>query len=169
MNHLMDKLLPVFVGLETERDEYQLIEGRKIMAYCHVYSFYAVSIAMLLSLLYDLYFETLSIGTLLLLFIQQATAAYTFAITRKLNIDIDEVYNYETYKNRLKTLRVKSFKIGLFFGSVMYVWMELIFPHFIGESINLNLKSIVRYIISGIFFGTVMYFAAKSKIIKEYD
>ncbi|UTH13875.1 DUF3278 domain-containing protein [Macrococcus equipercicus] len=169
MNHLMDKILPVFVGLETERDEYMRLQGRKIMAYCHVYSFAIVSIAMMISLIADLYFDMISIGTLLLFVIQQIVAIYTLIKSKKMNLDTDEVYSKIEYKEKLKTLRFQALKIGILWGTTMFVWMELVFPHLSGESSNLAIDGVYRWALGGLFFGTIMYFVAKSKIIKEYD
>lgn len=124
---------------------------------------------MMISLISDLYFEKISIGTLLLLVIQQVMAIYSLVKSKKLNLDTDEVYSPEDYNNKLKTLRFQSLKQGLLWGSIMYVWIEFVFPHLLNEPSNFSWEGILRWSLGGLFFGVVMYFAGKSKIVKEYN
>ncbi len=169
MNKLEKKLLKHTVGYLEDRDEYQQGVIYKTFTTSGIYSFYLITLCMLVSFVFDTINHTLTFGTLALLFIQQFNCYYMFIKLRKSGVDITEVDDNATYSTQIKKLRKQIIIVSTLWGFSMFVMTEYIFPTLLGERINIELFQIFVLICSTIFVGVSFYLVAKSKLKNVSD
>lgn len=166
---LLDKLKPGFLGIDMKRDEYLRQEGNKIMAVGHIYSFFLLGLLMLVSLIWDLLHNTISLATILLFVILQIISIYFIIQSKKINVLSSEAYSPQEYKERLKSYKLQTLKGSLLWGSWMYVWINIINPMIIGDTFHFDWKSLIVLAVGTIFFGITIYWVMKSRLKKEYE
>ena len=166
MKKLEEKLFKRYIGFIDERDEYQKSVIYKTLAKLNMYSFYLISILMLISLIFDTINHRFTFGTFALLFIQQFNAYYILIQLRKSGVDITEVYDNITYLKQLKRLKKQSVISGIQWAFFMIIMNNYIFPSLLGENIILNIKSIIIWSLGGLSFGLGLYFIEKVKLRK---
>lgn len=169
MKNLEEKLFNRYIGFIDERDEYQKSVIYKTLAKLNMYSFYLISILMLISLIFDTISHRFTFGTFALFFIQQLNAYYILIQLRKNGVDRTEFYDNVTYLKQVKKLKKQSIIAGIQWAFFMIIMNSYIFPSLWGENIIVNIKSIVVWSLGGLFFGVVMYFLGKLKLKKVDD
>ncbi|WP_414045275.1 DUF3278 domain-containing protein [Macrococcus equi] len=165
---LLDKLKPSFLGVEMDRDEYLRQEGNKIMAASHVYSFFGILILTMVSFIWDITHEMISLSTIMLFLTGQIVNIYFLIGSKDKNILTNEVYSPEAYKEKLKIYKMKSIKGTFLWGIWMYVWLEFINPMIVGEKYTFEWTTLFITMIGSIFFGVTIYFVMKFNLKKEY-
>lgn len=168
MKNLEEKLFNRYIGFIDERDEYQKSVIYKTLAKLNMYSFYLISILMLISLIFDTISHRFTFGTFALFFIQQFNAYYILIKLRKSGVDITEVYDNITYLKQLKRLKKQSIIAGIQWAFFMIIMNNYIFPMISSGDIIVNTKSVVIWSLGGLFFGVVIYFLGKGKL-KKFD
>ncbi|CEN29936.1 MAG: hypothetical protein ACLUG9_16995 [Paraclostridium sordellii] len=166
MNKLKKNLLKLYIGYLEERDEYQQCVIYKTLAITNIYSFYLLSVCMMVSLIFDSINHTLTFGTIALVFIQQFNTYYIFNKLRKNGIDKTEFYDDITYSRQIKKLRKQAIITGIQWGFYMLLMMEYIFPTLLGERISIDLFEVLLWLFGGVLFGGSMYILGKLKLIK---
>ncbi|WP_107841629.1 DUF3278 domain-containing protein [Metasolibacillus meyeri] len=168
-NKLEGRLLQRYIGYLGERDEYQKSIIYKVLANANVISFALITAFMLISLSWDLYHQQFTLGTFLLLVVQQTNSYYVLFKLKKYRVNETEIYTVEEYKERIKKLKKSSFVAGLNWGLLMFVLMEYFFPMLSKESINVGWFEIILWLTGGLFFGVAMYFIAKGQLKLETE
>lgn len=163
-----NKMLNRLIGVDNDRDEYQLQEIYKELASAGALMWYLSIGVMGICLLVDTFNHTLSVGTIGLLIVNMIYASKVFIRVRKKELDSMECANEAEYKEKLKVMRKGGFKGGLLFGFYMTVMNVYLFPFIAGDRIELTWRSLIIQICVGLFFGVAMYFVGKSKIKKCY-
>lgn len=166
MKKLEEKLFKRYIGFIDERDEYQKSVIYKTLSKLNMYSFYLISILMLISLIFDTISHRFTFGTFALFFIQQFNAYYILIKLRKSGVDITEVYDNVTYLKQVKKLKKQSIIAGIQWAFFMIIMNSYIFPSLLGENIIVNIKSIVVWSLGGLSFGLGLYFIGKVKLRK---
>ncbi|WP_042274389.1 DUF3278 domain-containing protein [[Clostridium] dakarense] len=166
MNKLENKLLKHYIGYVEERDEYQQGIINETLTTANLYTFYLLTICMLVSLIFDSINHKLTFGTFAMFFIQQFNAYYILIKLRKSGVDKTEFDDNATYSTQLKKSKKQTIIAAIQWGFSMLVMMEYIFPTLLGERINIGLFQIIVWICATLFFGTSCYIIAKSKLKK---
>ena len=166
MKFKYSKFMSSFVGLEMEDDEYQRQMGFEILTNAFNYLFILLSSLMLVSLVWDVMHLTISVGTILFFIILQASSIILLNKSRKNQAAVTEVYSDEEYKEEIHKLRKSSIKIGLYWGTSMYITMEIIFKVVAGEKFEFSFFDLIIWILGGALFGTMMYYTSKLKVKK---
>lgn len=169
MKRLDTDYLSSFMGLDMTNDEYQRQQGYIILANCFNYLFYLIAASMLISLIWDISHQTFSTGTILIFLILQGISIFIINQNRKTQSDITEVYSDEDYQSEINKLKRQSFKLGLYWGTCMYVMIEILFKIISGETYEFDWFNLFIWIIGGLFFGLSMYFIRKMKIKKATE
>ena len=169
MNKLETKLLKYYIGYEQPRDEYQQGVIYKTLTISNLYTFYLITICMLVSLIFDSINHKFTFGTFALFFIQQFNAYYVLSEMRKSGVDITEFDDDMDYHEQVKILK-KRITIGAIRWTLcMFVMMEYMFPTLWGDPIDMSWGQIIKTICSGILFGVLCYVFSKSKLKKIED
>ncbi|WP_144781758.1 DUF3278 domain-containing protein [Macrococcoides caseolyticum] len=158
--------LSAFTGLDMTNDEYQRQQGYLILTNCFNYIFLLIPILLLGSLAWDSYHQIISAGTIIFFITQQVLSIFVLNHIRKTKVDISEYYTHDDYKVELKKVKLQSVKIGLYWGSTMYLLMEVLFKLISGEKYEFSWFNLLIWVLGGAFFGTMMYFVARTKIKK---
>lgn len=166
MKFKYSKLMSTFVGLEMEDDEYQRQMGFEILTNAFNYIFILLCSLMLISLFWDIMHQTISVGTILFFIILQVSSIILLNKSRKNQAAITEVYSDEEYNEEIHKLRKSSIKIGLYWGTTMYITMEIIFKLAAGEKFEFSFFNLIIWILGGALFGTMMYYASKLNVKK---
>lgn len=166
MKRLEEKLFKHYIGYLDERDEYQQSVIYKTLAKVNMYSFYLISLLMMVSLIFDSVNHRFTFGTVALFFIQQFNAYYISIKLRKSGVDTTEFDDNTTYLIQLKKLKKQSIMAGTQWGIWMLIMMDYIFPVLEGEKIEGGLISVIIWTCGGAFFGGAMYLFGKLKLTK---
>ncbi|MDJ1155255.1 DUF3278 domain-containing protein [Macrococcoides caseolyticum] len=161
--------LSSFMGLDMTNDEYQRQQGYIILANCFNYLFYLIVASMFISLIWDISHQMFSTGTILMFLILQGISIFIINQNRKTQSDITEVYSDEDYQSEINKLKRQSVKLGLYWGTCMYVMIEILFKIISGETYEFDWFNLFIWIIGGLFFGLSMYFIGKMKIKKATE
>lgn len=164
MKNLETKMLRRYVGYSGERDEYQRGKIYEILANANMLTFYLTTILMMVSLVCDSIHQQFTLGTFLLLIIQQFNSIYILVKVRKYQVQKTEYYDEESYRLAVKTLKVKGFWAGLDWGFWMFIWMTFISPSLWGDPIRVSWWNILLWSLAGFFFGFTMYLFSKSQL-----
>ena len=165
---LEEKLFQRYIGFIDERDEYQRSVIYETLSKLNMYSFYLINTLMFISLIFDTINHTFTFGTFALLCIQQFNSYYILIKLKKKGVDTTEFYDENSYRKAIKNLRKKSIIAALQWGLSMFILMSYIFPTLEGESIRVNLISVIIWTLAGAFFGLSIYLLAKTKVKKVY-
>ncbi|RDY22644.1 DUF3278 domain-containing protein [Romboutsia maritimum] len=166
MKRLEEKLFKHYIGYLEERDEYQQSVIYKTLAKANMYSFYLISLLMMVSLIFDSVNHRFTFGTVALFFIQQFNAYYVSIKLRKSGVDTTEFDDNTTYLIQLKKLKKQARMAGIQWGLSMLIMMDYIFPALEGEKIKLDLISVIVWTCGGALFGGVMYLFGKLKLTR---
>lgn len=168
MNKLEQHLIKRYVGYSTERDEYQKSEIYKSLAGAGVLTFYLLSASMIVSLIFDLYQQRASFGTVALFLIQLFNEYYVIIKLNKNKANITEIYTKEDYAREVKKLKKSAVRVFLSWTITMYGLNAYLLPLLMGEVLEFKWFVLWIWTGSGIIMGLLMYFLAKSqlKIVK---
>lgn len=169
MNKLETKLLKHYIGYEQPRDEYQQGVINETLTTANLYTFYLLTICMVISLIFDSINHKFTFGTFALFFIQQFNSYYVLSKMRKSGVDITEFDDDMDYKEQVKILRNKTIIGAIQWTLWMVVTMGYIFPTLWGDPINMDFTQIMIFICSGVLFGVLCYVFAKGKLKKLED
>lgn len=165
---MKNQILNRFIGVMDDRDEYQLFEIHKQLAFSGILLWYLSMILMFISLVIDTTQNTLSFSTPALLIINMVYAVMTLIRLRKKQLDETDCASIEEYEEKKKQLKKTSFIIGIQWGLFMIVFMGYVSPYLSTGEIDVSLPVILTYALGGIFFGGTMYWFSKSKLKKHF-
>ena len=169
MNKVKKHMLHRFVGFLGERDEYQEKIIYEVLGNANMLTFALLTIGTLVSFIWDSVHGTISLGTILLLLIQQFNSFYIVLKMKKYKVDQTEFYTQESLDKAIRKVKIKSVWAGIDWGIWMFVWLHIVFPVLWKEPINISwFDGITMIMISG-WFGGCMYALARSKfkLVKE--
>lgn len=125
MKNWKEKLLRRYLG---ERDEYEKSKIYEILADNNMLTFYLISLAMMISFVWDTIHQQFSLGTFLLFAIQQFNSYYIVLKMRKYRLLKTEFYDKKSFDAALKDMKRKSFWGGLDWGFFMFITNSYILP-----------------------------------------
>lgn len=164
MKSLESKMLRRYVGYLGERDEYQRGKIHEILANANMLTFYLITILMMISLVWDSIHQQFTLGTFLLLIVQQFNSIYILVKMRKYQVQKTEYYDEESYRLAVNTLKIKGLWAGLDWGFSMFIWMTFVFPSLWGDPIRVNWWDILIWLLAGFLFGFTMYHIGKNRL-----
>jgi Protein of unknown function (DUF3278) len=163
-----NQILNRFIGVLDDRDEYQLFEIHKQLAFSGILLWYLSMILMFISLVIDTIQNTLSFATPSLFIINMVYAVMTLIRLRKQHLDETDCATIEEYEEKKKQLKKTSYIIGFQWGLFMVVFMEYVSPYLSTGEIDVSWSGILIYALGGIFFGMTLYLFSKSKLKKHF-
>ncbi|MBO0449175.1 DUF3278 domain-containing protein [Enterococcus sp. MJM12] len=164
MENFENKLLRSYVGYLGEREESQKVTIYKILANANMLTFYFTTILMLISLIWDSIHQQFTLGTFLLLAVQQFNSYYILFKFRKYKVQQTKFDDKEAYILAVKTLKLKGFWIGLDWGVSMFITMTFIFPTLWHDPIRVTIWNVLIWLTAGFFFGFTMYLVSKNQL-----
>lgn len=164
MKDLENKWLQRYVGYQGERDEYQKSKIFEILAHANMLMFYLTTALMMVSFIWDAIHQQYTLGTFLLLGLQQFNSYYVIFKTKKYGVQQTEFYDEKSYTLASKSLRKKSLWAGLNWGFSMFIVMTIVFPTLWHDSIRISWWNVLIYLVGGTFFGGTMYLISKSQL-----
>lgn len=165
---MKNKFVKRFIGTIEDRDEYQLKEIYKELAFSGILLWYLTLLLMFISLIIDTVNNTLNFLTIALLFVN---LIYTINITsnlRKNRLSDTDCVTIEEYKNKKKQLKKSSTIAGIMWGIFMLVFMQYLLPFLSYGSIDISWFKVLLWVIAALVFGTIIYWNSVSKIQKHF-
>ncbi|BAQ56709.1 conserved hypothetical protein [Lactobacillus acetotolerans] len=167
MKNWKNKLMQNYLGYPGKRDEYQKSKINEILANDSMLSYYLIVVLMLISFIWDIMHQTITVGTMLLFVAVYFNSAYLTFKLKKYRVLETEFTNKEKYKAALKNAKYRSFWSGIFFGFTMLVLNCYIFPLLSNEALETGWLVLFKSgicLLAGLAFGFCMYFMMKNKI-----
>lgn len=165
---MKDKLLKRFIGAIDDRDEYQLQEIHKELAFSGIFLWCMTMLVMFASLVVDTVQNTLTFITVALFIVNMIYAIRIVAKLRKKHLDGTDCATIEEYREKKKQLRKQSTIAGVAWAVTMLILMQYVFPYLSTGEIDASWQKILIWVIAGIFFGATLYWFAKSKLQKHF-
>lgn len=165
---MKNKVLNRFIGAMDDRDEYQLSEIYKELAFSGIVLWYLTTLLMFISLIIDTIQNTLSFGTIALLILNMTYAILTVIKLRRKQLDDTDCASIEEYEEKKKQLKKAMSLAGVQWGLFMLVFMEYVSPYLSTGEINVEWWNIVIWLLGGVGFGLSMYWFSKSKLQKHF-
>ncbi|AYV70165.1 DUF3278 domain-containing protein [Bacillus circulans] len=165
---MRNKILNRFIGVYDDRDEYQLYEIHKELAFSGIMLWYLTTLLMIISLIIDTIHHTLSFATPSLFIVNMIYAILTLIKIRKKQLDETDCASIEEYEEKKKQLKKSSFLAGIQWGLSMLILMEYVFPYLSTGELNLEWWNVLIWLLGGMLFGMTMYLFSKSKLQKHF-
>lgn len=165
---MKNKLLNRFIGALDNRDEYQLQELHKELAFSGMILWILMMTLMFISFILDAIHNTVSFMTMALLTINMIYAFSVLIKTRKKGLDNTDCANITEYKNKKKYIKKNSILSGIIFTFLSLILSLYITPYLSTGEIDVNWFDTLRYAFSGFIFGLGVYFLAKSRLKKNF-
>lgn len=165
---MRNKILNRFIGVQDDRDEYQLYEIHKELAFSGIMLWYLTILLMTISLIIDTIYNTLSFATPSLFIVNMIYAILTLIKIRKKQLDETDCASIEEYDKKKKQLKKSSFIAGIQWGLSMLILMEYVFPYLSTGKLNLEWWNVLIWLSGGMLFGITMYWFSKSKLQKHF-
>lgn len=119
MVNINEKILQRYMGFHNQRDEYQKNEMYHVLANGTIYMFGLVTLSLITSLCWDVYFQQFSAATPILLVIQLFIYLYNTLNGRKVRQEgekeLIESYNQKHYLHQLSILKGQ-----MIYASILY-------------------------------------------------
>lgn len=165
---MKNKLLKRFIGAIDDRDEFQLQEIHKELAFSGILLWYLTMLLMFASLVVDTIHNTLTFITPALLIINMVYAINVVSKLRKKHLDDTDCASIEEYKEKKKRLKKSSTIAGVAWGIFMLILMQYIFPYLSTGDIDVSWWDVLIWIFAGVCFGTAIYWLSRSKLRKHF-
>jgi predicted membrane protein len=162
------KFLQYFIGAADNRDEYQLREIYKTLAFSGIFLWYLTLLLMFISLIIDTVHNTLNFSTIALFVLTMVYAINVVLKLRKERLDDTDCASLDEYKVKKRHIKKKSIFTGVLWGVFMLVMMQYIFPYLSDGSIDINWWSVLIWCLAGLAFGTIIYWNSVSKLQKYF-
>ncbi|MGM7634437.1 DUF3278 domain-containing protein [Bacillus sp. Hm123] len=163
-----EKVYSHFIGAISERDEYQKQEINKELAIAGIGLWYLNMLAMLIMLIVDTMNDTISIGTIIVFFVNMIYANYLVWKLKKKGLNDTECATEEEYLQKKRQLKKSGVKAGVLWGFQMFIFMSYISPYLSSGDISVSLFDVILWSCAGAFFGIAMYGLALSNLKKLY-
>lgn len=165
---MKNKLIKRFIGAIDDRDEYQLQEIHKELAFSGILLWCLTMLLMFASLVVDTIHNTLTFITPALLIINMVYAIIVVSKLRKKRLDDTDCASIEEYKEKKKRLKKSSTIAGVAWGIFMFIFMQYIFPYLSIGEIDVSWWDVLIWVFAGVFFGTATYWFSRSKLRKHF-
>ncbi|MEN1968429.1 DUF3278 domain-containing protein [Lentibacillus sp. N15] len=165
---MRNKILKRFIGAIDDRDEYQLQEIHKELAFSGILLWGLTLILMFISLVIDTIHNTLTFITPALLIVNMVYAIKVVSKLRKKNLDDIDCATMEEYKEKKKGLKKSSTIAGVAWGITMLIFMQYIFPYLSVGEIDVSWWNVLIWAFAGVFFGIATYWLSRSKLRKHF-
>jgi Ca2+/Na+ antiporter len=165
---MKNKFLKYFIGTIEDRDEYQLREIYKELAFSGILLWYLLLLLMFTSLIIDTIHNTLNFSTIALFVLTMIYAVNIVSRLRKKRLDDTDCASIEEYKVKKRQIKKKSTFLGIIWGVFMLVMMQYIFPFLSYGSIDISWRYVLIWGIAGLAFGTIIYWSSVSKLQKHF-
>lgn len=166
--NMKNKFLKYFINTVDDRDEYQLREIYKELAFSGILLWYLTLLIMFISLIIDTINNTLNFSTIALFLLVIIYSVNIVLRLRKKRLDDTDCASLEEYKYKKGKLRKKSTIAGITWGIFMFIMMQYIFPFLSYGSINVNWWDVLIWGVAGLAFGTIIYWSSVSKLQKHF-
>lgn len=165
---MKNKFFKRFIGTIEDRDEYQLKEIYKELAFSGILLWYLTLLLMFISLIVDTIHNTLNFLTIALLIVNMIYAINVTSNLRKKRLDDTDCVNIEEYKDKKKQLKKSSTIAGIMWGIFMLVSMQYLLPFLSYGTIDISWSKVLIWVIGGLAFSTIIYWSSVSKIQKYF-
>ncbi|WP_106768750.1 hypothetical protein [Paenibacillus faecalis] len=165
---MKNQILNRFIGVIDERDEYQLQEIYKELAYSGILLWGLSVLVMFVSLIIDTINNELSFSTPALFIINMIYATMVTARLRKKQLDATDCVSMDEYIEKKNLLKKSAVFAGIQWGLSMIILMEFIFPYLSTGEINVRWWSLFIWTLVGMISGVIFYRFLKSKLKKQF-
>src|SRR5699024_4613597 len=136
---MKNKLLKRVIGFMDERDEYQLQEINKDLAFSGMILWILMMLLMLICLILDVIHDTFTFITAALLVVNLVYASMVFSKVRRKGLDNTDCANVEEYEMKKQQVQKGAVRAGIFFYIVMFI-----FTGFVSSSLTAGKNVIDR-------------------------
>ncbi|MCG2353485.1 DUF3278 domain-containing protein [Staphylococcus epidermidis] len=165
---MKNKFLKYFINTVDDRDEYQLREIYKELAFSGILLWYLTLLVMFISLIIDTINNTLNFSTIALFLLVMVYSINIVLKLRKKRLDDTDCASLEEYKDKKEKLKKKSTIAGITWGVFMFIMMQYIFLFLSYGSIDVSWWDVLIWGIAGLAFGTIIYWSSVSKLQKHF-
>lgn len=166
--NMKNKFLKYFINTVNDRDEYQLREIYKELAFSGILLWYLTLLIMFISLIIDTVNNTLNFSTIALFLLVMVYSINIVLRLRKKRLDDTDCASLEEYKDKKEKLKKKSTIAGITWAVFMFIMMQYIFPFLSYGSIDVSWWGVLIWGIAGLAFGTIIYWSSVSKLQKHF-
>lgn len=165
---MKNKLLKRVIGFMDERDEYQLQEINKDLAFSGMILWILMMLLMLISLILDVIHDTFTFITAALLVVNMVYAIMVFSKVRRKGLDNTDCANVEEYEMKKQQVQKGAVRAGIFFTIAMIIFTGFVTPSLTAGKIELDWFSALTFIVLGPLYGVGIYLVGKSKLEKNF-
>lgn len=165
---MKNKFLKYFINTVDDRDEYQLREIYKELAFSGILLWYLTLLIMFISLIIDTVNNTLNFSTIALFLLVMVYSINIVLRLRKKRLDDTDCASFEEYKDKKEKLKKKIYNRRYNVGCLYVHYGAVYFSFFI---LWLDRRKLVRCLDmgnSGLAFGTIIYWSSVSKLQKHF-
>lgn len=154
------------LGINSERDEreQQIINSK--IAKVFLISFCVLLIFSIISILFDSYNNTFSIGSILILILILFNSASVLITLNKSGVRKEFVSSNIKFQAVLRKEKIKSILASILFIA-MSILLNVIFSTLTKQQLNFSNLNILGWLVGGIIFGFLTYIFDKRKINLE--
>ncbi|WP_281191825.1 hypothetical protein [Staphylococcus felis] len=154
------------LGVNSEKDEreQQIIHSKITEVF--LISFCVLLIFSIVSILFDAYNNTFSIGSVLLLVLILFNSISVLITLKKAGVNKEIVNSDRDFQYILQKEKVKCFLASILF-IVMAILLNVIFTSLINQQLSFSNLNVLGWIIGGAIFGFLSYIFSKKKIKLE--
>lgn len=154
------------LGVNSDKDEreQQIIHSKITEVF--LISFCVLLLFSIISILFDAYNNTFSIGSTLLLVLILFNSISVLITLKKSGVNKEVVNSDKEFQTVLRKEKVKSFLASILF-IVMTILLNVIFTSLIKQHLTFSNLNVLGWLIGGTIFGFLSYIFAKKKIKLE--
>lgn len=154
------------LGVNSKKDEreQQIINSK--LADSFLISFCVLLLFSLISIMFDAYNNTFSIGSLLLFVLILFDSILTLVTLKKSGVNKNNVNSDKEFYSTLRKEKIKSFLASILFV-VMAILLNVIFKSLFKHHLSFSDLNLLGWLIGGVIFGFLSYIFAKKKIKLE--
>ncbi|UTH13874.1 hypothetical protein [Macrococcus equipercicus] len=170
--NIQEKMLQRYMGFHNPRDEYQKNEMYHVLANGTIYIFGLVTLFLLISLCWDVYYHQFSAATPLLLFIQTFIFLFTTLKGNKIRKDNQTMY-IESYDEKHYNQQISVLKRQMIYVSIFLFTANLVVSSYVtaltdNHMPRLDIFDILGTIVEISILVTFIYLLAKMMMAKRF-
>lgn len=164
-----EKLFNLFIGVDTNRDEYQLQEIRHILANIAIGLSISNMLLLCILIIVDQVNQATSVGTVGLSIINIISTIYFYIKIGRKGLNETEFTTEEELNQFKKRALYRSLIQGGFLGILVYFITSILLPFILSETFKLNLIDLLKIVVFGtIFIGSILYLIVCLRL-KKYE